>query len=198
MTRLALIRHGPTLWNAEKRLQGRSDVPLSAEGLETVARWRLPPTLSGFRWLSSPLRRARETASLLGLEARVDDRMVEMSFGRWEGRRLPDLRAELGAEMREMEDRGLDFKPPQGDSPREVFARVRPLLAQIAAERIETGCVTHKGVIRAIVAVACGWNMLGKPPVKLDWSAAQVLRLDPEGMPRPETWNLSLTEDDQP
>jgi len=48
VTRLALIRHGPTAWNEVGRVQGQSDVPLSARGRALVGAWRLPATLAGF------------------------------------------------------------------------------------------------------------------------------------------------------
>ncbi|MBI2977574.1 MAG: histidine phosphatase family protein, partial [Rhodospirillales bacterium] len=88
-TSLALIRHGPTAWTREKRLQGHTDVPLSAEGRETVSCWRLPSVLSGYQWVSSPLSRATETARLLGAATLwIEPRLKEMSYGEWEGRRL--------------------------------------------------------------------------------------------------------------
>ena len=65
MARLALLRHGPTEWNAARRLQGRADIPLSAEGREIVRAWRLPETIAAFAWISSPLRRCIETATIL-------------------------------------------------------------------------------------------------------------------------------------
>ena len=68
MTRLALIRHGPTDWNAKGRMQGHSDTPLSTAGhAEVAARGAagLHPRLAGFYWFASPLRRARLTATLL-------------------------------------------------------------------------------------------------------------------------------------
>ena len=55
MTLLAVIRHGPTVWNRERRLQGRCDIPLDAEGVAEVARWKLPPAFSSFDWTASPL-----------------------------------------------------------------------------------------------------------------------------------------------
>src|SRR5258708_34740337 len=86
MTLLALLRHGPTEWSAAHRLQGRSDIPLSPAGRDAVARWRLPPELAGWQWLTSPLRRATETAELLGLgQARREARLIEMGWGAGEG-----------------------------------------------------------------------------------------------------------------
>ncbi len=183
MTRLALLRHGPTDWTAEGRIQGRADVPLSAAGRATVAGWRLPDGWAGWRWLSSPLARARETAAILGVDAGIDDRLVEMDWGDWEGRRLADLRASLGGAMAAMEARGLDLRPPGGESPRDVATRLAPLLAALAAEGRDTVAVCHKGVIRAAVALATGWDMTGRAPVKVRDGTAVVMDLAAGGVP---------------
>ena len=71
--------------------------------------------------------------ALLGLDPRPEPRLVEMAWGEWEGRRLADLRAELGDAMIENEARGLDFRPPGGESPRDVQERLKPLLACLSA-----------------------------------------------------------------
>jgi broad specificity phosphatase PhoE len=168
MALLALLRHGPTAWTAERRLQGRVDLPLSSAGRAAVARWQLPPEVEGFAWIASPLGRARETAELLGHgDSPVDSRLAEMSFGEWEGRRLDEISAELGTAMAEMEDRGLDFRAPGGESPREVQERLAPFLAETGRSGINRLAVTHKAVIRALYALATGWPMLGRPPHRL-------------------------------
>ncbi len=179
--RLALIRHGPTDWNAEKRLQGRSDIPLSAYGEAEVAGWSLPAEAGDLRWFCSPLARARQTANLLGLPAQPDPVVVEMDFGAWEGRRLAEIRDEDPAGVAANEARGLDLQPPGGESPRMVQQRLAPWLKRLASEGIDTGVVTHKGVIRAILSLATGWPMLGRPPVRLDWSALHLFALDRSG-----------------
>jgi broad specificity phosphatase PhoE len=73
-----------------------------------------------------------------------------------------------------------------------VLARVRPWLAQCAQEGSATLAITHRGVIRVIFALATGWDMLGKPPAKLDWTALQVFALEPDGMPRVLQLNSAL------
>ena len=94
MTPVLLIRHGPTAWNASGRIQGQTDVELSPEGRAEVRRWRLPAAWAQARVFSSPLRRARETAIILtGRTPTLDPRLSEMAWGRFEGRRLADLRA---------------------------------------------------------------------------------------------------------
>ena len=193
MTRLALLRHGPTEWSAARRLQGRRDIPLSPAGRETVARWRLPLLLGDCRWLTSPLRRAVETAECLGLEAaQHDTRLIEMAWGEWEGLTLAELSDLPGAALAERAAAGLDFQPPGGESPRQVQARLKPLLAEIAQRRRPVGAVSHKGVIRALFALASGWDMLGKAPARLDWESAHLFTLDRHGNPTVERLNLSL------
>ena len=195
MTRLALLRHGPTAWNGEKRLQGRADQPLSPEGEAQVRSWTLPSELAGFDWLTSPLIRARRTAELIGVEAVMEPAAIELDFGTWEGRRLVDIRAEDPDGTDANEARGLDFTPPDGESPRDVQARLAPLLARLAANGKDTGIVTHKGVIRALLSLATGWPMVDKPPVKLFWDQVHLFELAADGTPRLIQPNLPLKAD---
>jgi broad specificity phosphatase PhoE len=193
MTLLAVLRHGPTEWSAARRLQGRSEVPLSPAGRDEVARWRLSPELAGWQWLTSPLQRAIETAELLGLvQARRESRLIEMAWGAWEGSTLAELECIPEAALAERAAAGLEFQPTGGESPRQVQARLLPLLAEIAQTGQPTGAITHKGVIRAIFALASGWDMLDKAPVRLDWQSAHLFRLDADGRPAIERLNLPL------
>jgi probable phosphoglycerate mutase len=188
VTLVALIRHMPTAWNDAGRLQGLRDTPLDA-GPD----WRLPAEIDGFRVLSSPLARAVETAHCLGIATpAIEPRLREMDWGEWEGQVLAVLRGQLGQQMAAAEARGLDFRPPGGESPRDVQARVKPLLAEIAASRRPAAAVTHKGVIRAVLALATNWDMQGKPPHRLSWSAAHLFRLDRTGNPTVERLNIPL------
>lgn len=191
---IALIRHGPTGWNAEQRLQGHSDQPLSDIGRAEVRRWHLPDDLAGFTLHVSPMGRARETADILtgGRAAQIEPALIEMGFGDWEGQTLPDLRRDLGEEMTRNEARGLDFTPPNGESPRDVIARLTPLFATWAAGQDHRLAVCHKAVIRAVHAWASDWNMIGKPPHKLRWDCAHLFDLTPDGTPRIARLNIPL------
>lgn len=181
-TQLLMIRHGPTEWSVEHRLQGRLDIPLSDRGRAMIAQWQLPDWARSCRCYTSPLARARETAQLLSrANAVTDDRLIEMDWASWEGLRLDDLRAELGDEMAANEARGLDFRPKNGESPREVIVRVEPWLAEIGALRSPVLAVTHKGLIRAVLAKACNWDMHGKPPVKMKWGTLHLFDVDVDG-----------------
>ena len=177
-TSLLVIRHGPTSWNVERRIQGETDIELSEAGSAQVSGWHVPHQFENFEWVCSPLRRTRQTAALLGCpKPSTEARLREMSWGAWEGSTLAELRSQLGDEMQANEQRGLDFRPPGGESPRDVQARVRPWLAEIAATSRPTIAVTHKGVIRALLALATDWDMLGKAPVSLDWSSAHLFHV---------------------
>ena len=180
---LIVLRHAATAWNRERQIQGRADPPLSAEGRAEVAGWSLPAAWLSLPCLVSPLARAQETAALLGFaEPEVVPELIEMDWGDFEGRTLADLRAELGAAMSANEALGLEFRPPGGESPRDVIERLQPWLARLARRPGVAVVVTHKGVRRALLARATGWDMRGPPPVKVRDHEAMCLDLDASGV----------------
>ena len=170
---VGLLRHGSTVWNEEGRMQGRRDVPLSARGRVEVLGWRTPVSPAGMPpaelpWWSSPLSRAVETAELLsGIAPRCEPALTEMDWGEWEGFDLRTLRERHGDAFARNEAAGLDFRPPGGESPREVRDRVVRFLAASAAAHRPTIAVSHKGVLRALLSAATGWDMTGKAPLRL-------------------------------
>lgn len=205
--RVALLRHAPTEWNAQRRLQGRTDIPLSTAGREQAATWRLPDLAeteaSGPRWFTSPLARCRETADLMlrnmgcsmtGGAATVDARLIERGFGDWEGETLAGLRARYGAEMAQWEAKGWDFRPPGGESPRDVLQRSMEMLREMLQHERSIVCVTHRSVIRAHYAAARGWDMTGPPPEKLRDGCVHLFRLSAAGL-EIERLNLPLAPD---
>lgn len=192
MTALVVLRHGPTAWSAERRLQGRTDLPLSAKGRDRVSRWRLPAAMGDHDWVSSPLARAVETAGLLGGTPAVEPRLIEMSFGAWEGCRLADLRTAAPADVAARERRGLDFRAPEGESYREVQTRLSGWMAERAALRRPTLAICHKAVIRALYALAVGWQMTGPPPDRLADDTCHRFDLAANGVPKIDRLNVPL------
>ena len=193
MTPLVMIRHGPTEWNQEKRLQGHTDVRLSDEGREIVSRWQVPPPFNQFHWVCSPLLRARETAVLLGAQdPEIEPRLKEMNYGSWEGSRLDDLRRDLGEELAENEARGIDFRPEGGERPREVQERLKSWLRDIAWHKRPTVAVSHNGVLRALYSLATGWSMAGPPPEKLQWGAMHCFHVADNGQVSVVRINISI------
>jgi broad specificity phosphatase PhoE len=190
---ISLLRHASTAWNEEGRMQGRRDIPLSATGRAQAAAWRLPD--SGVEWLSSPLARAVETARIVaGREPSVDGALVEMDWGEWEGATLGELRARYGVAYARNADRGLDFRPPGGESPRDVLVRVTRWLDVAAQRDRPIVAVTHNGVLRALLCATTGWNMLGKPPVELAPGTVHRFDVEPGPMVRCLEWNVPLAE----
>ena len=193
MTMLALLRHGETQWSRLRRIQGRTDIELDDAGRAALKHCCLPEEFRSFSAVSSPLKRCVQTADVLGLkDVTIEPRIAEMCWGQWEGRRLSELRLELGGAMLANEALGLDFTPAGGESPRQVFERVRPWLTEIARAGKPTLAVSHRGVIRVVFAAACAWDMRGRPPVKLDWSALHVFALDRSGHPSVARLNMPM------
>ena len=192
-TPLALIRHGTTEWNTDGRIQGSTDIPLSEIGRAEVRSWKVPAEFRDFVWISSPLARARQTAALLGADSvAIEPRIREMDWDQWEGLTLADLRKNFAAELAAKEARGVDFRAPGGESPRQVMARIELWLADIAEAGKPTVAVTHKGVVRAALALATGWDMLDKWPVEIDWSSVHLFAVDGEGRLTAERLNIAM------
>jgi broad specificity phosphatase PhoE len=191
MTLLAVIRHGPTAGNAAKLLMGRADEALSAEGRRMVADYRLPPELAGFEPVASPLRRARETAELLGLDAASEPALIEMDWGAWQGMTAAQLNHRFGESFAREERRGLDMSPPGGESPRQVQARLMPWLKTLSRPTL---AITHRGVIRALLALATGWTMVETEPVRLARHAAHLFDIGADGRPAVERLNMNLLD----
>lgn len=195
MALLSMIRHGRTAWNGDGRLTGRTDIPLTEEGRAALTGLVPPEEMAGAVWHVSPLLRARQTAEILSqgeIDLDIEPRLIEMSFGDYEGRTLEELHADPALDMAANEDRGLDFLPPGGESPRMVQQRLRPFLAELGQAGGKHICVAHKAVIRAIFAAAHNWNMLGRPPVKLRWEQAHLFEVDEQGNVRPQQMNVPL------
>jgi len=193
----ALLRHAATEWNAARRLQGLTDTPLSAVGEAAARQWRLPPPADRWRRVSSPLQRARRTAELLQPSAAVttDWSLREMSFGVWEGRTVGELRATLGRAFTDEEDKGIDFQPPGGESPRAVIGRLSRWAASLASAGEPVVAVSHKAAIRAALALATGWDMTGRPPHRLDWHCLHFFSAGRDGGLAVDRLNVPLTGD---
>ena len=193
MIQFALIRHGPTDWNEARLIQGHADRSLSEAGRRAVANWVLPEELETFEWFVSPLKRARETAALLGVKPTAEHALTEMDWGDWEGLNSGQIRARFGEEeFKRRTGMGLDLRPHGGESPRELRARVFAWLLARRETGTATGAVCHQGVIRAILSLATGWEMIDKPPVRLEWAAAQLFAIDERGTVTLQRANLML------
>ncbi len=189
--KLALLRHGPTDWNAQHLIQGHKDIALSAEGLRKMQGMRVP--FPAPRIFASPMQRTRQTAQALGLAAPIlDARLMEQHWGRWEGMSLQEIADTEGKDAFLRAGRKTEFRPPGGESTQELMDRVAAFLRDAAAEEGDAIAVAHLGVLRAAYTLATGWNMATPMPAELDVAKILVLELDAAGKPRVHTLNLDF------
>lgn len=163
-----VIRHGQTDWNAIRRLQGQKDIPLNDFGRsQAVGNGKalsrvLGPTATEFDYVASPLGRTRETMELvrgaMGLDPtdyRTDDRLVEVSFGDWEGYTLPELKLAFPDRVKARKAAKWDFIPPGQDAESYEILSWR-IGAWLSSVQRKTVCVCHGGVIRSIFRLVSG------------------------------------------
>jgi probable phosphoglycerate mutase len=160
---LYFVRHGETNWNAEGRYQGSKDIPLNDRGRgqaalnghllkELLDRAGRVPT--DFAWYVSPLGRTRETMDLVRKgtgeplpEVTVDPRLIEISFGVYEGRLHADLAAGEMAIAGERDASFWHFRPVEGESYDDVAKRVLAFGASLTGPSI---IVSHGGILRVL------------------------------------------------
>lgn len=163
--RVGLLRHGRTDWNRLGRLQGRTDRPLEEDEKARLRGLALPSPWDEAAFLASPLSRAHDTASILcGSDPPTDPRLVEMSMGSWEGEISKELRDDPASGFRDVEDWGWDYRPPDGESPREVWDRVSSVLTELEHDTL---IVCHIIVIRVVLAKAHNWDFDGPAPFRV-------------------------------
>ncbi len=146
---LTIVRHGRTPLNAQGRLQGRIDAELDDVGRQQA---RLIADVVGEPGLvvSSPLLRARQTAEAFGLPIQIDERWIELDYGELDGLVLGEIPTATWEKWRS----DLDYRPPGGETIRELGARVRAAadaLVQQAKDRAVV-VVTHVSPIKAALA----------------------------------------------
>ncbi len=185
MTRIALMRHFPTSWNQEHRLQGQTDIPLTDEARQQLRGLAIPAPWDTARIISSPLLRAAETARILarGRPVANDPRLVEIAYGEWEGQHGVDLLADPNSGYVNVEDGGWHRRAPGGESHWDAWQRVRPALAEIAAEGAPALLVVHRALMRSILARAWQWEFDSPEPFKIKRGRLYPLTLLPDGTP---------------
>lgn len=158
MTRIYLVRHGETTWNAEGRWQGTLDIPLGEVGhqqAQALAKHLKDRPIAAI--YSSDLSRARDTAEPLsrakGLEIQTDARLRELDFGVFQGLTHDEIRAKYPEEERELFVDYLDFVLPEGESRRAVQARVYEMWQEVVRRHpnSEVVVMSHGGPVRLLL-----------------------------------------------
>jgi broad specificity phosphatase PhoE len=163
---LYYVRHGETDFNAQARLQGRRDTELNAHGREQAKESghllhdlfaRDKRRAGDFAYVASPLKRTRATMEILrtalGLDPlayQVDDRLMEISYGEWEGLTLPEIEARMPGMLAERERDKWDFAPPGGESYRELTASIEAWYKDMTRDTVVAG---HGGGVRSLMAL---------------------------------------------
>jgi broad specificity phosphatase PhoE len=185
MSVLVLVRHGETDANRDGLLLGRADPPLNTRGREQVARlaaW-LGAGTAPLAVLTSPLRRARETASAIaatwGVEVAVEERLVEVDYGDLDGVRLGTLSADVVSRWRT----DPHFAPVGGESLAGVRARVAAFAQEVFASLADGPviAVSHVSPIKAAVLWALDLPDLYAWRMHLDLGSATRLIAGPTG-----------------
>jgi broad specificity phosphatase PhoE len=151
---LILVRHGQTSANAGGLLQGRMDLPLDDEGRIQAMRTgaHIRQNFPHARVITSPLRRAVDTARAISDDVEIDERFIELDYGQWDGRAMSEVDTAQWAQWR------LDpmFRPPGGESLVELEQRVTPALEQLRTEAQERDVVvvSHVSPIKCAVTWA--------------------------------------------
>jgi probable phosphoglycerate mutase len=181
MRTVLLIRHGAVYEDAEDRILGAADAPMSPAGEAQICALsaRLRPRLTPDAIYCSDLSRARRTAELLAngsaIPIRVRSALREIDMGEWQGlsrreiaARLPDAYAARGRDI-------VNFRPPGGESFADLAARVLPCWRDIVADDATQVVViaSHAGVNRVILC-----HLLGAPLANLFRIAQRPARVN--------------------
>lgn len=160
-TQLLLIRHGETTWNAEHRIQGRLDIPLSPLGVlqsarlaECLANEPIDAVYSSGQsraWLT-----AAPLAARLGLEVIAEPRLRERSFGIFEGLTLDEAAERYPPEFKKWRERDPAWRPEGGESGQQLIDRVLSAVSDIGIKHPSQTVVlvSHGGVLDVLYRAA--------------------------------------------
>ncbi len=163
LPKIFLIRHGETVWNTQQRLQGHKDSELTFNGRKQAHQngINLRRVLgSAPRIISSPLGRCRETAEIVATamefdvtRIEYDKRVMELSFGRWEGQKLTDIKLNDAVAFQMRQANRWDVAAPGGESYSLVAERLRSWLYDVEEHSlilVSHGCAGR--ILRGIYA----------------------------------------------
>jgi phosphoserine phosphatase len=159
-----LVRHGQTTWNAISRYQGRLDPPLSEIGdrqMEAVANLVFPGAFDLV--YSSPLKRTRVLAGIIAQRAeapvRIDDRLIEINLGAWQGMHREEIEREYADMFHTWYDRPDLVQFPAGENLAAVWDRVGSFMTEVfeSGRDVSRVCVvTHDVVIKVALMQSLG------------------------------------------
>ena len=185
MTKLILIRHGETEWNARKMFQGHSDVELAPEGVHQAHLLAAHFPVEHLDAIySSDLSRARVTAEIIkdkfGLNLNIDARLREASYGNWEGRAFDELALAHPNEFRTFFLDPDAFTPEGGERFSDVQTRAMAALNDIVEANPNkiVAVVAHGGIWRTVIAAVLDMPLKKMWALKQFNTAVNIFRVD--------------------
>ncbi|ROP60502.1 histidine phosphatase family protein [Curtobacterium sp. PhB115] len=189
---LVLVRHGETEWSKSGQHTGRTDIPLTDNGIEQAKRaGRYLADRSFALALSSPLQRARDTAHLIGVDPELDEDLYEWDYGAYEGLTTPQIKV-LRHGPWDLWTDGVPAGDTPGENAAEVRVRVERILNRarpVLAEGQDAVFIAHGHVLRALGAA---WIRLAPQDgavLKLGTASVSILGYE-HGRPVIDAWNI--------
>lgn len=165
MTQFMVVRHGETLWNRERRIQGQLDSPLTQEGeRQAGATARRLRDCGGQRLVASDLGRTLQTALPISAAANLlletDSRLRERCFGVFEGSTPNEIEARDAVAFARWQSRDPNYAMQAGESLSALCDRVRVCFESMARQNGgKVIVVTHGGVLDAVYRLASGVSL---------------------------------------
>jgi broad specificity phosphatase PhoE len=163
MTSVYLVRHGQTAWNKEEIFRGRTDIPLDETGLrqaELVGDYFKGMEIGAI--YSSPLSRARQTAQKIaqfhGLKVQPLPGIVDMSFGKWEGRPHQEIRENDRETYRHWVEEPHLVRLPGGEGLDDVRVRAMAGMEEVIRDHPEMTLVlvSHRVICKVLICAILG------------------------------------------
>lgn len=170
-----LLRHGETVWNSEKRVQGHENSPLTIYGKEQLQKWA--DLLARGNWqriISSDLGRVRETVSIINSRLNIpvseDQRLREQNWGEWEGLKVSDVKEHFAETLALQVSKGWGFCPPGGESRKQVQQRAFEALHDSRQKFPEQNVlvICHLGVIKCVLYTIAGRKFMDHEPTIIE------------------------------
>lgn len=163
MSKLVIVRHGQSEWNAQNRFTGWVDVELAPKGIEEAK--KAGEKLKGFRFdmaFTSGLKRAQNTLSRIlevtgqtDLEVVKNEALNERMYGDLQGMNKDEAREQFGEDQVHIWRRSYDSPPPGGESLKGTADRVLPYFEKVIAPELKSGkdiiIAAHGNSLRALI-----------------------------------------------
>lgn len=183
ITRLLLTRHGETMWNVEKRLQGHTDIELNATGIEQAE--ALAARLAGANPVAiytSDLSRAAKTAAIIKEKNPVSElvktpELRERNWGAFEGKKWREVEEAMPHEIEKLRTNPFDYQPVDGESRADVLARIKKFISGVIARHPGdfVVIVTHGGICSLMIKHMMGMDLGSVTPFRVENCSVSVV-----------------------